>query len=146
MKIILDEDVKGKGKRGQMIEVANGYGTFLIKSKKASLATEAVINKWKRIHDEESLQDSLIRKEATSFKNLLESKALTFKVKAENGKVFGSVTSSDIANRINEVYNSSIQVNKKDITIPKTSTIGIYEAKVILYKDIIANVSIDVSE
>lgn len=146
MKIILDEDVKGKGKRGQMIEVANGYGTYLIKSKKASLATEAVINKWKRIHDEENLQDSLIRKDANSFKSLLESKVLTFKVKAENGKVFGSITSSDVANKINEVYNSSIQVDKKNITIPKTSTIGLYEAKVVLYKDIVASVNINVIE
>lgn len=147
MKIILDEDVKGKGKKGQMIEVADGYGSFLIRSKKASLATEGVINKWKRIHEEETLQDNLIRKEATNLKNLIEKETFTFKVKAENGKVFGSITNSDVAKKLNEKYsNQTIKIEKKDVTVPKTSTLGVYQAKVVLYKDIVAVASINVSE
>lgn len=144
MKIILEEDVKGKGKRGQLINVADGYGTFLIRSKKASLATESVVNKWNRIHDNEKLQDSLQRTQALDNKKLLESNSLVFKVKAKNGKVFGTVTSSDVAKRINEEY--SLDVGKKDVSISQTSFIGTYAAKVSLYKDVVAEVRVIVSE
>ena len=146
MKIILEEDVRGKGKRGQMISVADGYGSFLIKNGKASLATKGNINKWKRLHEEDLLQDSLKRKDALTYKDLIEKEVLEFKVKAKNNKIFGSITSLDVVKKLNEKFSTSISVEKKNVDVPKISVLGMYEAKVTLYKDIVAIIPIKVVE
>lgn len=143
MKVILEEDVRGKGHKGQVIDVANGYGTFLINSKKAIPANDSNMKKWKRNQDEIALQDNLRRKEANIFKNDLEKQSWVFKVKSNGGKIFGSVTDTDLANEIGRVY-PSMGITKKDVKVPKISTVGLYEASVVIYKDIVARLSVDV--
>lgn len=145
MKIILNEDVRGKGHRGDLITVADGYGSYLIREGKAEQATQSVMNKWQRIKDENALQDNLRRKEANIFKNDLEKGSFTFKVNAKDGKVFGTITAGAFADAINNKY-PNMSVTKKFVDVPKTPTLGSYQASVVLYKDIVAKVNFDVVE
>lgn len=145
MKVILEEFIKGKGNKGQIIDVAPGYATYLINSKKAIPANDSNMKKWKREQDEIVLKDNLVRKEALAFKDLLESKSLSFLVKSNNGKIFGSVTDSDILKEI-EKLNNTFSISKKNIKVPKISTLGDYFVDVTLYKDIKAHIKINVHD
>ena len=145
MKIILNEDIRGKGKRGDVLTVADGYGSYLIREKKAVQATPSELNKWQRIKDEDMLQDKLKRQEANIFKNDLEKTHFTFKVKANDGKVFGNITAKALTESINDKY-PGMSVTKNWVNVPKTPTLGVYQGSVTLYKDIVAKVHFELIE
>lgn len=147
MKIILKEDVRKQGLAGEMLEVADGYASYLIREGKAEQVTASVLERWKRKNEEMKLQDNLKRKDAEVLKEILESNPLVFTVRAKNGKTFGNITSMDVANRLNELHSSiTYAFCKKNIDIPKTPTLGIYNSTVTIYKNIVANVLVDVRE
>lgn len=141
MEVILLSDVKGKGKKGSIIKVKDGYGNYLINNSLAVLKTagsKKVLDKQKK---DEANTIALEREEALKLKKKLERMTLEFKVKVgKEGKVFGSVSSKQIAS---ELKKKEIDIDRRKIIIDGSiNTLGISVVSIILYKDIKANLKI----
>lgn len=148
MKVILLSDVKKQGKKGDIIEVADGYArNFLFKQKLAVEATK----KSMEILDEQNLQHTLEEKQleanAEELKKRLEKITLEFKMKSGNGgRVFGSVSTKQIAEQLLKEYDIKIDKRKVVDTAAITS-LGYSEIKVDLYKNkVIGIIRVHVSE
>ena len=121
MKIILLKDVKKQGKKGDIIDVADGYGNFLIKNKDAVLATSCGVDR---------------------LKNKLEKEKIQFKVKTgAQDRVFGSVTAKQIET---ELKNKKYDIDKKQIK-PTTnlSTLGFHDVNIELHKKVVATIKVE---
>ena len=124
MKVVLLKDVKGTGKKGDIVNVADGFGkNFLLKNGFAKAADSSAMNEntlqkqAKEFHAEEE------RKAAVSLAERLKGVTLTVPVKCgENGKIFGAVTSKEISDRLKE---QGFEVDKKHIVVEKPiKTVG----------------------
>ena len=129
MKVILLQDVKGSGKKGAIIEAADGYANnFLIKKGLAKPADAQGLaeNKARKDADAFNRQEEL--KANAALKKELDGKEVTVTVKTgENGKFFGSVTNKEVAERFTEMgYN----IDKKKINIPAIKAVGTYPATI----------------
>ena len=145
MRVILKADIKGKGKAGEIIEVADVYGRNAIINKGLGVeATAANLNslKLKNKH-EEKLEAERITK-ATDIKNMIDNKEVIIEVKkGKDGKLFGSVTSKEIADVIKDKFN--INIDKKDIKLKSAiKELGETVVKIKLHKDVIAEVKVKV--
>lgn len=148
MKVILLSDVKKQGKKGDIIEVADGYArNFLLKQKLAVEATK----KSMEILDEQNLQHTLEEKQleadAEEIKKRLEKITLEFKMKSGNGgRVFGSVSTKQIAEQLLKEHDIKIDKRKVVDTAAITS-LGYSDVKVDLYKNkVIGVIRVHVSE
>ena len=145
MKVILKENIKGVGKKDEVINASDGYArNFLLPKNLAVEANEANLNKLKNKKDSESFKKNQEFEEAKKLAEKMEKVRLHFKVKTgENGKVFGGVSSKEIADQLEKEYN--FKVDKKKIELKDTiKTIGITKVKVKLYEGVIANVNVEV--
>ena len=144
MEVILKEDVANLGHRGDVVKVADGYGrNFLLPRKlalQATLANKAVIEQMKaaaarRSATEKALAEELVTK--------LEPVALVFTRKSgENGQLFGSVTSSDIAG---ELENKGFEIDRRKIQMAEPlKALGSYEVAVKLHREVTAHVKVNV--
>ena len=145
MKVVLNENVKGLGKKLDIVNVSEGYARNFLFPKKLAVAA-----------DNKSVSEATTKKEAIQFKkdtdkeNALKIKSeiekivISFKLKAaDNGKLFGSVTSKEISEELNKV--SGIDIDKKKIILEDAvKATGTYTAKVKLYEGVIANLKIKV--
>lgn len=148
MKVILLSDVKKLGKKGDIVEVADGYGrNFLLRQKLAVEATK----KSMEILDEQNLQHSLEEKQleadAEDIKKKLEKITLEFKVKSgKDGRVFGSVSMKQVAEQLLKQYDIKID-KRKIIDASNIGSLGYTDVKVDLYKNkVIGVVRVHVSE
>lgn len=145
IKVILLETVKGVGKKEEIVDVKDGYANnFLFPQRKAVPATNENLNKLKQ-KKEKKVND--IKKElnnAVELKNKIDGKVITLKVKAgENGKVFGSIGPKEIINAIKSQLN--ITLDKKLLTSDaRLKELGLHILNLKLYKDVEANIKIDV--
>lgn len=145
MKVILLADVKSVGKKGEVVTVADGYGqNFLIPKRLAAPATEGAVKKRKKELAEQSSKKKREIEAAKAMAEKLGSKSLSIKVKVgEGGKLFGSVTSADIAAALKKEFGES--VDKKKIHLPKPiRELGEHVVKARLYKGVQASVKISV--
>ncbi|NCA66775.1 MAG: 50S ribosomal protein L9 [Clostridia bacterium] len=142
MKVVLQEDLKGKGKKGDVITVSDGYAmNFLIPKKIAVNASSTIINE---INQKKAADIARMKKEkedALKGKDALSSATVRVKVKCgESGKIFGSVTSKEIATALN---NMGFNVDKKNIILKEPiKKIGREMIEIKLYHDVIARVNI----
>lgn len=137
MKVILLADVKGKGKAGDVIKVNDGFARNMLFPK--GLAKEATANNLKQLEEENQIkkeQDEANRKDANELVNQLAETTIKMMIKAgENGKLFGSITSGDIALALEE--QSGVKVDKKKILLNQPiKELGKKEISVKLYGDI----------
>lgn len=143
MKIILLQDVKPHGKAGDIVEVNDGYAkNFLIPKKMAKAATKDAQNerKQKLANEEKRLAEE--KAAALEMYKQLNGKTVTVKVKCFEGKMYGSVTTQDVANSLAEI---GFTVDKKKITLPATiKNVGLYDVEVWCYKETVAKIKIDV--
>ena len=145
MKIILLEDVKNVGKKGQIVDVADGYArNFLIRNRKAVEATaqsKAVLEDQKA--QKEQLEKEAIEK-ATALKAQMEKLTVVFTLKTgDNGKVFGSVSGKQIEEELKKQHKITIDKRKILNSEPITS-IGFTKIEVELYRTVIASLTIQV--
>lgn len=147
MKVILKQDVKKVGKKGEIVDVADGYGqNFLIKNNLAVLATQygkEIVAKQK---EEERLQDLENKKNAEVLKETVEKLTLEFYLSSgKDGKTFGSVSTKNIVEELREKH--GIKVDKrKFIDAHPIQALGYTKFKIELYKDVIATINIHLQE
>ncbi len=143
MKIILLEDVKNVGKKGNILEVADGYArNFLIRNKLAVAATEqskAILEQQKQQKIDQEKEDI---KNAEALKVKLSELTLVFPVKTgENGKVFGSVSSKQIGEELLKKHKITID-KRKILDEGPFNTVGFYNVQIELHKQVIATIKI----
>lgn len=145
MKIILLEDVRKQGKKGDILEVKDGYGKFLIKNKQAIVANTAGLNRLQRENDAKKAQEMEDIKNAEKVKVQLEKLELTFTVKTGAGdKVFGSVSPKQIADALKE---KGLSIDKKQIKIEDSlSALGYYEVEIELHKKVNAIIKVQLTK
>ena len=147
MKLILLQDVKGQGKKGEIIEASDGYArNFLMPRKLAAPATADVLNA-KKIADEATQRRMRLEKEAAE-KLAKELNDLPVHIKAKagsGGKLFGSVTAKEIAEEMKKQHQVDVQKNK--IVLEETiKNFGTYEVKVKLYPEVTGTLRVVVEE
>ncbi len=145
MKVVLNQDVKGLGKKLQIVEVSEGYArNFLLPKKLASVADGKNINEAKGKIDSQKFKKKTETEEANKNKEILEKGFIEFRHKVgEGSRLYGSVTEKDIAQAIKDKFN--IDVNKKKITIKdQIKSLGTYSVNVKLYEGVIAKLKINV--
>ena len=118
MKVILNQDVKGQGKKGQMVEVSDGYArNFLLPRKLAKEATKENINVMQGQQESLEYHKKKELEEAQALAERLLELTVTLKAKAgENGKLFGSVTSKDVSEAL--IAQHHIKIDKKKFVLP----------------------------
>lgn len=143
IQVILLEDVAGQGRKGEIVSVSDGYAhNFLLKAKKGVLATPEELQKIENRKKKEAKKQEEERNKSLELKELLESKVLTIPVKAgENGKLFGAITSKEIASQIKDELGLDIDKKKIEANIKK---LGHDEVYIKLYTDVKATVKINV--
>lgn len=147
MKVVLTENVKGIGKKLDVVNVSEGYArNYLIPRKLAKPADNKSLSEANTKKEAIKFKEDTQRDLASKKKQQIEQIELQFKLKtAEGGKLFGSVTSKEISDKLKET--SNIEVDKKKIVLDDAiKQIGTYTAKVKLYEGIIANLKVIVLE
>lgn len=140
MKIILIDNVKGTGKKDEVKEVKDGYGSFLIKNRKAVLYSDKSKDILKTQIKEREDKEALLVKEMNEIKNKLEKDTLTFNVKTgDAGKVFGSISSKSISE---ELKKKGYSIDKKIINAENLNTLGTHIVKINLHKQVIAELNV----
>lgn len=145
MKVILKADIKGVGKKDQIINASDGYArNFLFPKNLAVEANTDNMTKLKSKQDANAYKKSQEKEEAKRIAEKLSKIQLKIKVKAgENGKVFGGVSAKEIAEQLKANYN--IEVDKKKIELKETiKTLGIKAVTIKLYEGVIGTLKIDV--
>lgn len=145
MKIILIKDVKKQGKKGDILEVKDGFGTFLINKGEAVLATSNSVNRLDRENKEREVKENNLIKECETIKKKLENLKINFKVKTgEHDRVFGSVSAKQITE---ELKNKGYNIDKKQIKISNPlSTLGFHNVDIELHKKVIATIKIELKK
>ncbi len=147
MKVILLQDVRGQGKRGEMINVSDGYArNFLFPRKLAQEATADNVNTMRMNDKAKKEKEQKAREEAAAQSAKLREMTLTVYAKGGGaGRLFGSVTSQEISDALKA--QEGIELDKRKIVIEETiKTVGLYTVKVKLGFGIDAPLKVDVKE
>lgn len=147
MKVVLKQDVKNLGKKGELVETSDGYArNFLFPRNLAAEADNKAMNELKNAESSKQFKIDTQIKQATASKNKLEGQVFKMTAKAgSNGRLFGSVTSKEIAQEIKKQY--AISVDKRKVTLDTDiKAFGTYNATVKLYNGIVANIKVQVTE
>lgn len=146
MKVILKQDVKGKGKKGEMINVSDGYArNFLLPQGLAVIADAAAMNELKTREQAEAYRLEQEKKQAEAAAATLNGKTITIKAKGgKNGRLFGAVTSKEVAEAINREF--KLTVDKRKIEMDDLKTFGACQAEIKLGQKITAKITVSVVE
>lgn len=147
MQVIFVKDLKGQGKAGEQKNISDGYAkNFLIPKGYAIEATAANLNNLKGKKDSEAYKKEQELTHAQSLKEKIENVTVNIKTKSgENGKLFGSITSKEIAAELLKQHN--IDVDKKKIVLPDAIKVtGVFNLDVKLYPSVVAKLKVNVSD
>lgn len=145
MKVILLKDIKGLGKAGDLVNAKTGYArNFLLPKGDAIEATPANLEKWKKDQAEISKREETEHKEALELKKKIEDISVVLEGKAgEGGRLFGSITSKDIADALKKQH--KIEVDRRKIELKDNiKTLGTTEVDIRVYSEITAKLKINV--
>ncbi len=142
MKVILIQDVKGKGKKGEVKDFQAGYANFLVKGGLAKVASDGNMKELEEQKRIEAEKEALHLQEMKDLKVKIEAQPVKIIVKvAADGHVLGTVTTKHIAEAVEKTI--GFKIDKRKITFTALVTaLGDYSAKVQLHKEVIANISI----
>lgn len=144
MKVLLLQDVKSVGKKGEIIEVNDGYArNFLIKKGLAQQATAGVINETNQKNAAIARQKQKEYESALATAKQLDGKTISIVIKfGDNGKSFGAVTSKEISL---ELAKLGYDVDKKKINLKDSiKTAGLFDVEVKVYANVSANIKVEV--
>lgn len=145
MEVILKQDIKGLGYKDDKVTVANGYGrNYLLPQGMASLATDSAKKMHAEILKQRAFKEDKLRKEASANAEKLGNVNIKVGAKAgESGKIFGSVTTIQIAEALQK---AGYPVERKNIELSEDGikALGSYTAKVRLYKEVSATINFEV--
>lgn len=146
MKVILKQDVKSLGKKGDLVSVSDGYArNYLFPKGLAVEANATAMNEFNTKESAKKFHKAEEIKAAQQTAEKLEGKTFCIKAKAgANGKLFGSVTSKDVSSQIKESL--GIDVDKRKIIMSDIKTFGTVEAEIKVYQGITAKIFVQVSE
>lgn len=147
MKVILQQDVKGQGKKGQMVEVSDGFArNFLLPKKLAVEANSSNINLLNQKKQAEAGKKSKELAEAKMLAEKIGSTTVLIKAKSgENGKLFGSITAKDITDNLKS--QTGIDLDKRKISLDDSiKSLGVIEVDVRLYEGVHAKLKIKVEQ
>ena len=147
MKVILQQDVKGQGKKGQLIDVSDGYGrNFLLAKKLAVLATPENLNTMKQQEKAKKAQEAAEKAEAEATAKKLESITVKVAAKAgEGGRLFGAVTAKEVAEALSAQH--GITINKAKLVLDEPiKACGGYKLKAKLGYEVVGTVNVMVTE
>ncbi|MEE0096519.1 MAG: 50S ribosomal protein L9 [Oscillospiraceae bacterium] len=147
MKVILLQDIRGKGKKGQMIEASDGYArNYLLPRKMAVEATADNVNTMKMNDKAKAEQMAREKAQAQEFAEKLKDITVELKAKSGNGgRLFGSITSQEVADALKQ--QSGIAIDKKKIVQDEPiKSFGTFSLKAKLGYEIVATITVHVSE
>ncbi len=147
MKVLLLADVKGQGKKDQIVEVSDGYARNFLFPKKLAIAADAKVMSEAK-SKEESRQFKL-KEEKAAAKALAEKlSSLTVRISASSGgdgRLYGSITSKDIAEQLKAQH--KIEIDKRKLVLPENiKSYGTYEVEAKVYPEISAKLKVTVAE
>ena len=147
MKVILQQDVKGQGKKGQMVEVSEGYArNFLLPRKLAIVATTDAINTMNLKEKARKAEEARQKAEAQATAEKLKELQVKLTAKAGNGgKLFGAVTTKEISDGLKAQFNIDIPKQKLVLDEP-IKAFGTYQVKAKLGFEVTGTVSVAVHE
>lgn len=147
MKVILLQDVKSLGKKGELVEASDGYArNYLLPRKIAREANAQAMNEYKNAENSKNFKIATQKAQAEQQKKMLEGKKFVMTAKAgQGGRLFGSITAKQVAEEIKKQYN--IVVDKRKVVLESDiKEFGTYKAEVKLYTGISANIDVQVTE
>ena len=146
MKVILTQDVKGKGKKGEIINVSDGYArNFLFPKGHAIEATASNLNDLKGKRESVEYQTEQDKQRATEIAEKFKEIEVVIKTKAgDNGKLFGSITSKDIADALTAQHH--IKLDRKKFVMDSIKTLGTHNVKVKLFQGITGELRVTVNK
>ena len=138
VKVILKENIKGVGKKDEIIEVKDGYANnFLFAQNKAVPATDENLKKLKNKAEKNVKDHEKEVKKAEEIKGKINNKEITLAVKAgENGKVFGSIGSKEIVDEVKKVFGLTIDKKKIDGENSRMKELGLHDVEVKLHSEV----------
>lgn len=141
MKVLLTADVKGTGKKGEVVEVADGYGrNFLLKKGLATIANAANVHEAAQKKAAEQFHKAEEVKATKALAASIDGKTVSVKIKTgENGKTFGSVTASHVADALE---NAGFDVDKKKIKMEAVKTVGSFPAEIRFMENVTAKITV----
>ena len=141
MKVLLTADVKGTGKKGDVVEVADGYGrNFLLKKGLATAATAANVNQAKQKQEAAAFHKAEEIKAVKALAAEVNGKTVNVGIKTgENGKMFGSVTTANVAAALKEL---GFDIDKKKIKMDTVKTLGTFAAEIRLMEGVTAKITV----
>lgn len=146
MKVILKQDVKSLGKKGELVNASDGYArNFLIPKGLAMEANATAMNDFNNKESAKKYHKAEEIKAAKADAEKLEGKTFRLTAKAgANGKLFGSVTSKDISAKIKQ--DLTLDIDKRKIAVEDIKQFGTYEAEIKVYQGISAKIYVQVTE
>ena len=147
MKVIFLEDVKGKGKKGELKDVSDGYArNFLLPKKLAVLATNDAINLKNQADASKAHKLAVDKAKAEEIAEKLKDTPVTIQAKAgSGGRLFGAVTAAEIAGALKAQYD--IDIDKRKIVLDENiKNFGSYQVKIKLFPEVVGNATVKVIE
>lgn len=146
MKVVLKQDVKGQGKAGQLVNVSDGYARNFLFPRQLAVPADAQVMNDLRNKEEAAQFHARVEKEAAmNAAAALKDKAVKIPAKAGNGgRLFGAVTTKEVAEALNKQFN--VQIDKRKITMADIKSYGSYTAEVKLHTGVVAIITVVVSE
>jgi large subunit ribosomal protein L9 len=144
MQVVLRSDVDGLGKRGDIVDVADGHArNFLLPKGYAIAASDGAVEQAGKMRKARDQRDSSAREAATSIASTLVPKIITVAAKAgPEGKLFGSITSGDVVAAVQE--QTDIEIDRRQIDVDVIKTVGQHTVTAALHSDVSFPITIDV--
>ena len=146
MKVILLKDVKGTGKKGDVVTVSDGHGrNFLLPRGLAREATDGSVSQVQHQKASEDKRNAEALAEAKELAAKIEALKITFQAKSgEGSKLFGSITNKDVAQMLSQQH--GIKVDKKKVKMDQIKMLGTFKAEIKVHPRVVAKLEIYVTE
>ncbi|HHW27368.1 MAG TPA: 50S ribosomal protein L9 [Firmicutes bacterium] len=144
MEVVLKQDVPGLGKKGQLVSVKDGYArNYLFPKGLAVPATKGAIKEQESLNIAKKEKEDRNLQEARVNASKIEGKTLVFYAKAGHGRIFGSITPQEIANKIKSSY--KVDVDKRKVLLEENlKELGVHEVIIQLHPQVRAKVSVEI--